>query len=671
MAQIKSSYEEVRIPFTKMSFTPDVPSTQLGPNEYNDGLNVESDVRGLRSVAGDTEFLSTVPGTPTYISGGFRNGGQFWFIVATYTVDPAHPTDPDYNIGRWYASDGVTDWYDVTPGGAGGPGILGYRQNTNITEAWNGTIPFFNDTWTAPMFLPEATDLDPLPIMVQYSNLIIPAEIQDITYVDPVTMRITFVDAYATAPYVAGQQIIISGVNNYFNGQFTVVSSTTTTIDYLAVPGASYPSGPLGSVSPAYTWNYNPNWKSVKANFLRLYNTPNVGSILVAGDLTAEVFIVPGQPETKTVEYPVTVQWSQAFGLNQAPLTWVPTIVNVANQLEVPLRGPAIDAFPMNGQFFLCSYWDTVVFSPLNYSTTSAPILGVRLFNQGRGMLTSNCFANTDRTIYGVDARDFWVFDGKDFTGLGNQRTKNWFFDQLDPQYHDRVFMLCNTQRNQIEVYYTTKPEFASPLNPIVNGVPNKMLAYRYDLDMWQAPRDVTNATQGTESPIYIYNEDTTTWEPNLGSRTIVYVRGVEDGKLVMKDQGYSFVQTTSNPNGDIESFFRRDNIKLLKDYSGKLMVHRILPEVVNVGDNELPVNPATSTHKGNVTVTIMGAESVASTPLSKTPVTMTIDTTNPWCQIDQNAFRVNTIEIGDTSNNALWMCSAATWQITQVEDDR
>jgi len=44
MAQIKNPLDEVRIPFNKMTFTPDVPSTQLQPNEYNDGQNVETDV---------------------------------------------------------------------------------------------------------------------------------------------------------------------------------------------------------------------------------------------------------------------------------------------------------------------------------------------------------------------------------------------------------------------------------------------------------------------------------------------------------------------------------------------------------------------------------------------------------------------------------------------------
>ena len=205
------------------------------------------------------------------------------------------------------------------------------------------------------------------------------------------------------------------------------------------------------------------------------------------------------------------------------------------------------------------------------------------------------------------------------------------------------------------------------------------MLAYRYDLDCWNAPRQVTNATQGCEAPVYTY--DGVNWVPNYSSRGIVYARGETDKKLVMKDIGYSFLTSNANPNGDITSTFRRDNIKLLKDYSGKLMVHRILPEVVNIGavpfqvpgTDNLPIIPS----PGNITITIEGSNSVASTPTSKIPVTIPIDangnvnTRNPWAQIDQNAFRVNTIQIGDTSNAHVWMCSAATWQITQVEDDR
>jgi hypothetical protein len=701
MAQIKNPLDEVRIPFAKMSYTPDVPSTALGPNEYNIGLNVETDVRGIRSVAGEQEFFDALDGTPTYISSGFRADTYFWFIVAT-------------TEGKWWATYNGT-WQDITP--AGGV-FTGYTQATNITEAWNGTVPFFNDTFNPPMVW-----LDGAATLTIYSNLL-PTDIDDIVYSSPSEQLLTFSNTfvatgstiagttltvgtfsggtgnisvgqylsgtgvtagtkiinnisgsgngstwtvniaqtvasttitggpYDTVPYLAGSKIVISGVSGYYDGTFTVSSSTLLSIIYQAVPSAGYPGG--GSVAPLYSWNYNPEWLSYKADWMRMYSTPNVGSILVAGNLTAI-----NSTTALTELYPVTIQWSQAFGLNQAPLTWQPTITNVANQLEVPLRGPALDAFPSGGNFFLCSYWDTVVFSPINYSTTSAPILGVRLYNQGRGLLSSNCWANTDKLVYGVDARDIWVFDGQDFQGIGNQRVKNWFYDQLDPQYYNRVFMETNSQKNQIEIYY--------PDSNATNGVPNKMLSYRYDIDCWNAPRDISSATMGCESPIY--TEPTPgTWTANFGSRTVVYAQGVTDSKIVQKDIGYTLADGSA-----ITSRFRRDNIKMIKDYSGKLMVHRILPEAVNIGavpfssTDEISIIPS----PGNISVTVEGAQSVGQQPVVQASQAMALNTDYPWIQMNQNSYRVNSIELANTSSTNVWMCNATTWQFTQVEDDR
>ena len=629
MPQVRQNpYDEVKVPFAKMSFAPDIPSAQLGPNEYNSGYNVETDIRGIRSVSGDTEILTTVPGTPTYISGGYRYDGKFWFVVAV-------------TEGKWYANNGTTGWTDITPGGRT---FTGYTQATNITEGWNGNVAFFNDTINPPMFWPD----QPGASMILYSNTI-PASISDIVYIDSATMQIQISNSpYTSIPYQPGDQILIANVNSNFNGVYTVVSSTEQSINYTAQPGSVYPAADVsGTVSPAYAWNYNPNWKSYTAQWMRIYNTPNVGSILVAGNLT-----VTDLNDVVTT-YPVTVQWSQNFGLEQAPLTWEPTVTNVANQLEVPLRGPALDAFPCNGQMYVCSYWDTVVFSPINYTTTSVPILGVRLLNQGRGMLSANCWANTDKLVYGLDSRDIWVFNGNDFQGLGNQRVKNWFYEQLDPRYVDRVFMQTNTQKNQVEIYY--------PTTSATNGVPNKMLSYRYDIDVWNAPRDVASATYAVESPIW------TGAQFNYGSRTVSYARGQAGKKVVMQDQGYSFVD-----GQPIVSKFRRDNITMLKDYSGKVLVHRILPEVINLDYKGLPIDPATQPGLiGSVGITIEGANSVGQTPQATTAITVATNTNYPWAQMKQNAYRVNTIEITNSSTTNIWMCTATTWQITEVEDDR
>jgi hypothetical protein len=650
-----------------MSYTPDVPSTALGPNEYNVGLNIETSTRGIKSVAGTEQILKLyapgplgdnyVPGTPIYLTGGFRDDEEFWFVVATLE-------------GRWYTTQGGADptyqyWVEITPypvdqvSGAV-PAIVGYTRDTRFTESWNGTTLIVNDTINPPMYLPGTVDAFTALIFMGDSRSI---PINAIATGAPAAGQITV--TYTGAPLADGQfgkfsYVTLSGVTPAsFNGSWRVLYTDDTELHLECPITDVYVSG--GVVQSSSIWNYNPDWTSVTAAFVRMYSTPNVGSILVAGDLT-----ITGT-NTVTTRFGATVQWSQAFGLNQVPATWEPTILNVANQLEVPVRGPVRDAFPANGQFFICSYWDTVVFSPINYSTTSAPIIGVRLFNTGRGLLGTNAFANTDRTVYGVDARDIWVFDGNDFQGLGNQRVRNWFFDQIDPAYSNRVFMQNNTFKNQIEIYY--------PTDQAVNGVPNYMLAYRYDLDVWQAPREVGSVCQATESPVWSFGFGSTNeWTPDYASRCIVLASGVDESYLTQKDQGYGIDADATVPTAGtaIVSQFRRDNIKLLPDYSGKMMVHRILPEVTNQTPQGIAITPG----PGTLTITIEGANSVGSTPTAKTPVTIPVDADgsynqNPWAQINQNAFRVNTIELGNTSNTNIWMCSATTWQFTQVEDDR
>jgi hypothetical protein len=154
----------------------------------------------------------------------------------------------------------------------------------------------------------------------------------------------------------------------------------------------------------------------------------------------------------------------------------------------------------------------------------------------------------------------------------------------------------------------------------------------------------------------------------HYGSRTVVYARGILDKKLVQKDQGYSFID--SKP---IVSAFRRDNIQMLQDYPGKLMVHRILPEVVNLDSKGIQINPNTQPGLiGEIEISIEGQNSVGQPyVIPTTNFSISTDTDYPWLQYNQNSHRVNSIEIGNSSNSNIWMCTATTWQFTQVEDDR
>ena len=529
-----------------MSFTPDVPSSSLGANEYNTGYNIETDIRSIKSVAGDQYILSQVPGNIIFVTSGFRANDIYWFIVATAQ-------------GLWYAINdaGITN---ITPNVGN---FSGYNTSTVITASWNGTVLFLNDELNPPMYLLS----------------------------DDNVLRL-----YDYSP------------DNYVWNYDVGYNST-------------------GNVVPLYS--------SLTAGFIRVYNSPNLGSLLVAGNLTGNINanVVPDGGTVQNL--PTSVRWSQNFGLNAGPTTWAPTQNNVANQVEVPVRGPVVDGFPLNGNFYICSYWDTCMMAPIAYQSSYAPVFGIKLVNQGRGMLNENCWVNVDNTVFGLDARDIWQFDGGNFKAIGNQRVKDYFYSNLNPSYTNQLFMVHNSSKYQIEIYY---PDLTS------TGQCNQMLSYRYDLDVWQPPRQVTKATQATEAPIVVNGQF------NFASRNVVYSSYTGNVQLVQKDTGTSFLGNT------ISSLFQRNNISFGQPYSASVLVHRVLPEVYG---------------SGNIQITIGGNKSVASSPTFQPTVNMPIVTDDPWVQIDQNEYRVITMKVAQVSSTDTWQLSAANWQVTVVQDTR
>lgn len=536
-----SDYTRLRTPFTAMSFTPDVPSNALGPMEYNNGLNVESDVRGIKKIFGEEEILTAIPNYAIFMEGGFRSETNWVYIVATRDAS---------NHGRWYmvTTSGVSN---ITPGVGANPSVYlsGYVAGLNITTSWVGSVFFINDTLNNPMyFLPTSNEI-------------------------------------------------------------TITSDAS--------------------------WNYESTLGVTKttAGFVRNYCSPNVGNILIAGNLTKTVSGI----ETN---YPTTVRWSQSFANTGHPDTWEPTLTNVANEQEVPVRGPLIDGFFLGANFYVCSHWDTVVFSPIAYQNSTAPIFGVRLMNQGRGLMNNNCWTNTDANVYGIDSRDIWVFDGANFTSIGNQRVKDYFFGNLNPDYFDRVFMINNTQKYQIEIYY---PDLTS------TGWCNRMLSYRYDLQIWNAPKTIQNACMGTEGPKLISGAF------NLASRVVTYAQGdVANSKIIQTNVGNSFINNTAIP-----ALFERQNMTLQTEkgpvpYSSKVYVHRVLPEIAG---------------QGTINITVGAANSTAQAPTYGQTGVANIDTNTPWVTTQQQSGRTISVKVESNDATNAWNLTALNWQTTIVED--
>jgi hypothetical protein len=73
----------------------------------------------------------------------------------------------------------------------------------------------------------------------------------------------------------------------------------------------------------------------------------------------------------------------------------------------------------------------------------------------------------------------------------------------------------------------------------------------------------------------------------------------------------------------------------------------------------------------GELSITLKGANSVGQAPTSVNTELIRSDTEYPWMQYNQNAYRVNSVNMADSSNQQIWMVTGITWQYTQVEDDR
>ena len=133
-----ADYQRIRTPFVNMSFTPDVPSNALAPTEFNNGYNVETDVRGIQKIFGEQEILTAGPYQPVYMDSGFRSETNWVYVVAT--------RDSSDN-GRWYmvTTSGVTN---ITPGVGANPSVTlpGYTNDVNITSTWVGNVFFLNDS---------------------------------------------------------------------------------------------------------------------------------------------------------------------------------------------------------------------------------------------------------------------------------------------------------------------------------------------------------------------------------------------------------------------------------------------------------------------------------------------------------------------------------------------
>ena len=176
------------------------------------------------------------------------------------------------------------------------------------------------------------------------------------------------------------------------------------------------------------------------------------------------------------------------------------------------------------------------------------------------------------------------------------------------------------------------------------------MLSWRYDLQVWNAPKDVQGACNACEAPVYNLDDA----DFMYASRGVTYgVGGISSSQMIQTGQGNSF------DGAPIPTLFERNNIVLQTEkgpvpYSSKVYIHRALPEIAGTG---------------TVDITLGGANSTAQDPTYGQTGVVSIVTDNPWVTTQQNSVRTVSIKVESNDATDAWNLTAMNWQATIVED--
>jgi hypothetical protein len=174
------------------------------------------------------------------------------------------------------------------------------------------------------------------------------------------------------------------------------------------------------------------------------------------------------------------------------------------------------------------------------------------------------------------------------------------------------------------------------------------MLSWRYDLQVWNAPKDVVSACSAVEAPKLVSGAF------KYASRTVTYSKGSTSGsRLVQTAIGNSF------DGAAIPALFERNNVVLQTDkgpvpYSSKVYIHRLLPEIAGTG---------------TVNITTGGSNSTAQPATYGQTGTVSVITDNPWVTSQQNSVRTVSVKVQSNDATDTWNLTAINWQATVTED--
>ena len=327
----------------------------------------------------------------------------------------------------------------------------------------------------------------------------------------------------------------------------------------------------------------------VTAGVVRTY-----GSLLVAGNLRE----VAGSQVVRNL--PGVIPTSDVAAPGNIPANWNPfrNGANTADEFTLSSTGVVQDMVELQGNLFV--YTNNSIHS-IQQTGGNIPF-GVRPVTDSYGAQNMHSVLEFDGKHFVVGSNDIYLFGGHpgSIQSIADSRVRQYFFNDLDPEHQQSLFVLRNQRYDEIWVYYRSRNP-AGP-DPLPEGN-DTALIWNYRENTWTIRRQ-SFVRSGDIAPQH--NSTTGVLNPNVFLP--IFATGSE---VIEADEPGIFTAG----GGNYTSYIERKRFAMTPEFTTENLVAMVL-----LTEDENTINGATENRDANLFIRVTGTDVPAqNTDLSTT----------------------------------------------------
>ena len=183
--------------------------------------------------------------------------------------------------------------------------------------------------------------------------------------------------------------------------------------------------------------------------------------------------------------FPNKIKWSDAAAPGNVPSSWTPAATNEAGSATLSdTPGELISAANLRSSLAIYKKGSTHIADYIG----GEEIFAFRTLFSQAGALTRNCVVDINGAHLVVTDGDIVIHDGQSIRSIAAKRRRNYFFNALDQDNFENMFVVYNRQQNEVWICF---PETGSP-----DGYATRAMIYDIQADAW-GDRELSGVAYG------------------------------------------------------------------------------------------------------------------------------------------------------------------------------